>query len=387
MNIDIGDNQRELRTKLRNYFANLISPELYEQLRGAEAGATYKRVIKQMGTDGWLAIGWPKEYGGQGLSDADQLAFFEEALLGGAPIPFVTLNTVGPALMSYGSEEQKAEFLPKIASGDIHFSIGYSEPEAGTDLAVLNTMAVEDGDYYVINGSKMWTSAAEGADYIWLATRTEADTRHKGITMFIVDAKDPGFSYAHIKTVGNVGTNMTYYENVRVHKSMMVGGLNKGWGLIMSQLNHERVGLAAWGIHGWKLYKRTLDWARQNHNGSRPIDEPSVQRNLAEAYTRLEAMRLLNARMAWELEQDRLDPGLAGGVKVFSTEGLVEIVRLLMEVCGPDSLVKAGSSAAILMGDLEQEYRRSQINTFGGGVNEIQRGLVATFGLGMPRHR
>ncbi|MFT6756840.1 MAG: alkylation response protein AidB-like acyl-CoA dehydrogenase, partial [Chitinophagales bacterium] len=318
MNIDIGDNQRELRAKLRNYFADLISPELYEQLRGAEAGATYKRVIKQMGNDGWLAIGWPKEYGGQGLSDADQLAFFEEALLGGAPIPFVTLNTVGPALMSYGSEEQKAEFLPKIASGDIHFSIGYSEPEAGTDLAVLNTMAVEDGDYYVINGSKMWTSAAEGADYIWLATRTEADTRHKGITMFIVDAKDPGFSYAHIKTVGNVGTNMTYYENVRVHKSMMVGGLNKGWGLIMSQLNHERVGLAAWGIHGWKLYKRTLDWARQDHNGSRPIDEPSVQRNLAEAYTRLEAMRLLNARMAWELAQDRLDPGLAGGVKVFS---------------------------------------------------------------------
>ena len=190
MNIDIGDNQRELRTKLRNYFADLISPELYEELRGAEAGAVYKRVIKQMGTDGWLAIGWPKEYGGQGLSDADQLAFFEEALLGGAPIPFVTLNTVGPALMSYGSEEQKAEFLPKIASGDIHFSIGYSEPEAGTDLAVLNTMAVEDGDYYVINGSKMWTSAAEGADYIWLATRTEADTRHKGITMFIVDAKD-----------------------------------------------------------------------------------------------------------------------------------------------------------------------------------------------------
>jgi hypothetical protein len=387
MNIDIGDNQRELRNKLRKYFAELITPELYEELRGAEAGDTYKRVIKQMGTDGWLAVGWPKEYGGQGLSDADQLAFFEEALLGGAPIPFVTLNTVGPALMTYGSEEQKAEFLPKIAAGDVHFSIGYSEPNAGTDLAVLNTMAVEDGDYYVINGSKIWTSAAEGADYIWLATRTEADTRHKGITMFIVDVNDPGFSFSHIETVGNIGTNMTYYENVRVHKSMMVGELNKGWGLIMSQLNHERVGLAAWGIHGWKLYKRTLDWARQGEEGVRPIDEPSVQRSLAEAYSRLEAMRILNARMAWELEQGRLDPALAGGVKVFSTEGLLEIVRLLMEVCGSNSLVKAGSSAAILMGDLEQEYRRSQINTFGGGVNEIQRGLVATFGLGMPRHR
>jgi alkylation response protein AidB-like acyl-CoA dehydrogenase len=395
MIIDYTDKQKALRKELRQYFATLIKPEYRDELREAEGGDLYKSLIRQMGKDGWLALGWPTEYGGQGATTTEQLLFFEEALLAGAPIPFVTLNTVGPALIDYGTEEMKQRFLPGIAAGETHFCIGYSEPGAGTDLAALSTSAIidpQDPDYYIINGTKVFTSAAEAADYVWLAVRTTPDSRHKGISMIVVDTTLDGFSYAPIHTVGGVRTNMSYYENVRVHKSMMIGEPDKGWGLIMSQLNHERVGLAAWGIQGWKLFSRALAWARtastQPHNeGQRPIDDVRIQANLAEALARLEAMRVMNARMAWDLDRGNMNIALASALKVFSTEGLVEICRLLMESIGPSTLIRAGSSAAVLRGDLEHEYRRCQINTFGGGINELQRGIVANFGLNMPRHR
>jgi alkylation response protein AidB-like acyl-CoA dehydrogenase len=395
MIIDYTDEQKALRKELREYFSKLIKPEYREPLRDAEGGDLYKSLIRQMGQDGWLALGWPKEYGGQGATDTEQLMFFEEALLAGAPLPFVTLNTVGPALIAYGSEEMKQKFLPGIAAGKTHFSIGYTESSAGTDLAALTTSAIldpEDPDYYIINGTKVFTSAVEAADYVWLAVRTTPDTRHKGISMIVVDTSLEGFSFAPIHTVGGVRTNMSYYNNIRVHKSMMIGEPDKGWGLMMSQLNHERVGLAAWGIHGWKLYSRVLEWARSEstkpHNiGQRPIDDPRIQTNLAETLARLEAMRVMNARMAWDLDKGNMNPALASALKVFSTESLIEICRLLMECMGPVSLVRAESTASVLMGDLEHEYRRCQINTFGGGINELQRGIVANFGLNMPRHR
>lgn len=395
MIIDYTDKQKALRKELRLYFKQLCKPEYRDELRSAEGGELYKSLIRQMGRDGWLALGWPEAYGGRGATSTEQLMFFEEALLAGAPIPFVTLNTVGPALISYGSEAMKQKFLPGIAAGETHFCIGYSEPSAGTDLAALTTTAIldpDDNDYYIINGTKVFTSSAEAADYVWLAVRTTPDSRHKGISMIVVDTSLEGFSYSPIHTVGGVRTNMSYYNNIRVHKSMMIGEPDKGWGLIMSQLNHERVGLAAWGIQGWKLFSRALEWSRtpsaHSHNrGQRPIDENRIQTSMAEALARLEAMRVMNARMAWDLDRGSMNPALASALKVFSTEGLIEICRLLMECIGPSALVRAGSEAAMLMGDLEHEYRRCQINTFGGGINELQRGIVANFGLDMPRHR
>ncbi len=389
MYIEYTEEQKELRKELREYFSNLMTEETREEIRKqSESGPLYRKLIKQMGTDGWLALGFPKEYGGMGKGAVEQLMFFEEALLAGAPVPFVTLNTVAPALMSYGSEEQKKKFLGGIAAGDIHFAIGYTEPNAGTDLAVLSTAAEKDGDEWVINGTKVFTSSAEEADYIWLACRTTADVKHKGVTMFIADTKDPGFTLAPIHTVGGLRTNMTYYENVRVPDAMRVGEVDQGWGLIMAQLNHERLGLAAWGIHGWNMFQETLKWAREpQENGKRPIDTPYVQTNLAEAYTLLEAQRVMNLRIAWELDQERLNFALASGAKVYSTEGVIEVARLLMECVGPETLINADSKGRFLKGRLEHEWRRSQINTFGGGVNEIQRGIIANFGLMMPRHR
>jgi alkylation response protein AidB-like acyl-CoA dehydrogenase len=388
MFVDETTEQKALRAELRAYFAKLMTPEVLAATRDAESGATYHRLIRQMGKDGWLGIGWPKEYGGQGRAASEQVIFFEEALLAGAPIPFVTLNTVGPAIMALGSDEHKKKFLPGILSGEIHFAIGYSEPEAGTDLAALTTAAARDGDDYVINGTKCFTSGAEGADYVWLAARTDPEApKHKGLTIFIVDTQQPGFSVSPIHTVGGVRTNMTYYDNVRVPASMVVGTVNGGWRLITAQLNHERIGLAAFGVKALGLYNDTLAWARASltEDGRAVIEQPWAQMALAEAYCRLKAMRVMNARMTWELEQGRLDPARASAAKVYGTECLIEVYRLLLGVVGPVGAIEADSPGAILNGGLERQYRACQINTFGGGVNEIQREIVAMLGLGMPR--
>ncbi|MBW2278320.1 MAG: acyl-CoA dehydrogenase family protein [Deltaproteobacteria bacterium] len=388
MFVDETAEQKVLRAELRAYFVKLMTPEVLAEVRGAESGEAYRRVIRQMGKDGWLGIGWPVEYGGQGRSATEQLIFFEEAVRAGAPIPFVTLNTVGPAIMHLGSEAHKKQFLPGILSGEIHFAIGYSEPEAGTDLASLRTTAVRDGDDYVINGTKSFTSGADGADYIWLAARTDPNVpKHKGLTILIVDTKLPGFSVAPIRTVGDARTTMTYYDDVRVPVSMVVGEENRGWKLITAQLNHERVGLAALGSAGQGLFEGVVAWAKEvEDEAGRPvIEQPWVQMSLAEAYCLLEAMKLMNARMAWELEQGKLDPAGASAIKVYGTESAIEVSRLLLEVVGPVGAVPEGSPGAVLRGQLERQYRACQINTFGGGVNEIQREIVAMLGLGMPR--
>lgn len=390
MFVDYTDSQRELRKEFRAYFSNLIKPEHREELRNAESGDLYKELIRQQGKDNMLAVGWPEAYGGRGLTESEQLIRYEEALLAGAPTPFVTLNTVGPAIISSGTEEQKKRFLPGIASGELHFAIGYTEPSAGTDLASLTTAAVKNGDHYVVNGNKVYTSGAEGADYVWLAVRTDPEAKkHKGISILVADTKDPGFSYGPIHTVGGVRTNVSYYTDVKVPLDMIIGQENGGWRLITEQLNHERIGLAAWGIQGWKIFRDAMDWARNTKNaqGQRVIDDPLAQRNFAEVYAHLEAMRVMNARMSWQLDQHEMNPVFPSAIKVYSTEIMLELCRLLMDVVGPHSLIASPSEGNVLNGNLEHEYRRAMINTFGGGVVEVLRGLVATHGLGMPTHR
>jgi len=390
MYIDYTDTQKALRRELRAYFAQLMTPELREATRGNEGGDAYKQVIRQLGRDGWLALGWPKEYGGQGRKSSEQLVFFEEAQLADVPLPFVTINTVAPALIALGSPEHKTFFLPKIAAGELHFAIGYTEPGAGTDLASLKTSAVRDGDDYVINGNKIWTSSAEAADYIWLAARTdpEAKPQHRGITIFMVDTKQPGFSFTPLYTVGGVRSNASYYDNVRVPASMIAGELNSGWKLITSQLNHERVGLAAIGIQGWGLLARVLKWAQETDAGAgrRVADLPWIQSTLAEVYTRLEAMRLMNWRMAWQLDTGEPDPAFASAIKAYSTECLIAVDKLMLNVTGMAGGLRRGSPGAALDGDLEENYRKCQINTFGGGVAEVMRDLIAQFGLGMSAY-
>lgn len=386
MFVDLTPEQHALRLKVRDYFQALMTPDKRDELRGKEGGELFRQTIRQMGRDGWLAVGWPKAHGGQGYAATEQLIFFEEANIAGAPLPFVTISTVGPALMTHGSELQKERFLPGIAAGEIMFAIGYSEPGAGSDLAVLKTSARQDADGFLVNGNKLWTSGAESADFIWLAARTDpSQARHKGISVMIVDTTTPGFSHTLIRTVGTP-TAATYYDNVRVPNEMLVGELHGGWKLITSQLNHERLGLGTWSDKVVALFRRVYLWARaKDEQGRRAMDKAWVRSALAECYARLETMRLINMRIAADLELDRMSVALSSTTKVYGSESAIEILRKLSAIVGANGAMRSGSAATLLQGDLEYETRSATTLTFGGGTNEIQRELIAQFGLGMPR--
>jgi alkylation response protein AidB-like acyl-CoA dehydrogenase len=386
MHITYSAEHERLRAELRSYFAALMTPQRRAALQGEGEygdGTAYKDTVRQMGADGWLTLGWPAEYGGRGGSALDQLIFTDEAAVAGAPVPFLTINTVGPTIMRFGTPEQRAFFLPRIAAGELHFSIGYSEPDAGTDLAALRTRAVRDGDEYVINGQKMWTSLIQYADYVWLACRTDPDApKHKGLTMFIVPTSSPGFSWTPVRTVAGVTTSATYYSDVRVPASAIVGELNRGWPLITNQLNHERVALTSAAPIRTAL-REVREWAQNTKlpDGRRVIDQEWVQIHLARVHAKVQFLRLKN----WQIASgEQVSPADASATKVFGTEFATEAYRLLMEVLGANGIVRPGSPAALLQGRVERMHRSSLILTFGGGTNEVQRDIIAMAGLGLP---
>jgi hypothetical protein len=391
MYIDYTPEERKLQTELRAYFAGLITEDVRSEWAGGGEGGgpNYTRVLKHMAKDGWLGIGWPKEFGGLDRPAIEQHIFFDEVQRAGFPIPFLTLCTVGPTLIKFGTDEQKAKMLPPILRGETHFAIGYSEPGAGTDLASLKTTAVRDGDHYVVNGQKVYTSLAEYADYIWLAVRTNPDApKHKGISILIVDTKSPGFSYTPIHTLGGNRTNATYYDNVRVPVSMRVAGENEGWKLITTQLNHERVALSAPGPAA-RFVEEVTAWARETRlpDGRRVIDHPWVQANLARAKATIDVLELMTWRQASNITRGMLDPAEASAVKVFGSEGFLKVYQILLEVLGQAAYVKDGSPGAIMGGRLEMYARMCIVLTFGGGTNEVQRDIIATIGLKVPRSR
>ncbi|MFJ3422280.1 acyl-CoA dehydrogenase family protein [Streptomyces sp. NPDC086082] len=431
MHLAPTERQRRLRAELRTYFAALMP----DGPPGADDPEGQRALLRRIGADGWLGLGWPVEYGGQGRGADEQFVFFDEAYRAGAPVSMVTLNTVGPTLMKYGSEEQKAAFLPGILRGEIVFAIGYSEPSAGTDLASLRTRAIRrppeteteteteketeteteggaeaEGDVggdagggagggaggWLIDGQKIFTSNAHNADWIWLACRTDPEApKHRGISIILVPTDAPGFSWTPIETVGGQRTTATYYDGVRVPAGHLVGAENEGWSLITNQLNHERVALAAIGMQAEEFYAAVLTAARtpDRVTGRRRVDEPWVRSQLAEAHARLAATRLLSWRLVGDVGAGRLAPGDASGVKVVGTESTVAVYRICQHIAGTDGptglagMVRSGSPGVFGDGELERLNRAAQINTFGGGVSEVQREIVATMRLGMTRGR
>lgn len=386
MFIDLTPEQRQLRDELRSYFAGLVTPEEEAAMLDNRHGDAYRAVVKRMGSDGRLGVGWPKEYGGQGFGPVEQQIFYNEAVRADVPVPLVTLLTVGPALQSFGTPAQKRKFLPGILTGDIHFAIGYSEPEAGTDLAALRTSAVRDanGDW-IVNGQKIFTTGAHEADYIWLAVRTgTVESRHRGITILIVDTKDPGFSWTPIITAdGAHHTNATYFDNVRVPADMIVGEENGGWKLITTQLNHERVSLGPSGKIE-QLYERVRDWAQRQG----VLGENDVRRSLG----RLHAMVRLNELLNWQVASNMERPDVsqfevvadASATKVYSTEALQEAGRLAEEIVGRFGDPADPKTAELLVW-LDRRTKQNLVVTFGGGVNEVMRELIAQMGLRLPR--
>jgi alkylation response protein AidB-like acyl-CoA dehydrogenase len=387
MYIGLTDEQERLRQEVRAYYEELLTPEVREKLAGAGGvGPENRRVVRKMGEDGWLGVGWPKEWGGRGFTPVEQFIWFDESMRAGASVPMLTINTVGPTIMNFGTDEQREFFVPKILKGEIHFCIGYSEPGAGTDLAALRTKAERDGDEYIINGQKMWTSLATDADFVWLAVRTNPNVKkHKGISLFAIPMDMPGIKVVPIHVMGESNINQVFYEDVRVPASSRIGEENEGWKLITNQLNHERVTLCSSGIVERSLAD-VREWATETRlpDGKRVIDQEWVQVSLARIYARLEFLRLINWKIAWASTQGALHPADASATKVFGTEFYLEAFRLMMEIIGQHSYLKDGSPGEVLQARLEHQYRGLIILTFGGGVNEVQRDLIAVFGLGMP---
>jgi 3-oxo-4-pregnene-20-carboxyl-CoA dehydrogenase beta subunit len=384
MFLDLTESQFALRDELRGYFGSLLSPAEREVLLLDRHGQVYRDVVRRMGRDGWLGVGWPTEYGGRGLGQVEQQIFVNEAARADVPLPGVTLQTVGPALQEHGTREQKDFFLPRILAGEVHFAIGYTEPEAGTDLASLRTRAVRDGESYVVNGEKIFTTGAHEADYIWLACRTDPGApKHKGISILIVDTRDPGFSWTPIITHdGAHHVNATYFTDVRVPVTMRVGAENAGWRLVTTQLNHERVMLGPAGRIA-ALHDRVLRWAagRTGPDGRPLLAQPDVQRALGRTYASLRVNELLNWQVA---ATETVDVADASATKVYSSERTQHLGQLLEEVVARHG-DPAEQETAELCRWLDIQAKRNVVLTFGGGVNEIQRELIATAGLGLPR--
>jgi alkylation response protein AidB-like acyl-CoA dehydrogenase len=382
MRLAFTPEQTALEAELRAYFAALV-----EQVETEDTTeSSYTRYIRRMGEDGWLGLGWPAEYGGQGQGPIDQMIFVEESHWAGVPLPLLTLNSVGPTLMAMGTDDQKRRLLPPILRGELHFAIGYTEPGAGTDLAALQTRAVRDGDEYVINGQKLFTSAIEHADFVWLAVRTNPDvSKHKGLSVVLVPTDSAGFHWTPLRTMAGEFTSATFYEDVRVPVTNLVGAENDGWRLITNQLNHERVAIcpASGTLRSLHEVRR---WAQETKlaDGRRVIDQEWVQVALARVLAGAEFLKLQNWRAAWSADKG-LGPADASATKVFGTEFSLQAYRLLMDIVGQSAYLEAGSPGSVLAGRLERSYRSQTIFTFGGGTNEIQRDLIAMIGLGMPR--
>ena len=382
MYLAFTEEQRSLQHELRVYFEDLVA----DVEGSSDDEPSYLRYIRRMGEDGWLGLGWPLEYGGQARGPIDQMIFVEESHWAGVPLPLLTLNSVGPTLMALGTDEQKQRLLPGILKGQVHFSIGYTEPSAGTDLASLKTRAVRDGDEYVINGQKVFTSAIQYADYIWLATRTDPDApKHKGLSVFIVPVD-----------VARVSLDTAGHHCGRHHQlDVLRGRASPGReprrrrepGV---EVDHQPAQSRACrhlpGVGPAQEPQRSapLGTGDRMADGGKVIDQEWVQVLLARAHAKVDVLKLFNWKVAWASDKG-LNPADASATKVYGTELALETYRLLLEVVGQAGYLTEGSPGAVLRGRLEQQARSQTIFTFGGGTNEVQRDIVAMIGLGMPR--
>lgn len=394
MNISFTKEQDALRKKIRGYFQEMMTPALRAELDGdteaaAEGGGKeFRKALEQMGADGWIGMGWDKEVGGSGVTALEQYIFTEELLRVRFPYPFLTTDGVGPVLARHGSDEMKDTVVKDIRAGKAVFAIGYSETNAGTDLASLRTKAELDGDQWLINGQKIWTSLADFADYIWLAARTDPDVRqrHKGLSMFVVPTSDPGYSHTPIRTLGDVRTNATYFQDIRVPRHNLVGEVNSGWKLITSQLNMERLSLVNHGYYE-EMVDELARWATtiELTDGTKLIEQPWVQTNFARLHSGLEALKLICWKQAWSMTYETLGMAEASAAKIYGSEFFIELDRMIMEIAGEIGSLRTGEEGAVVGGRPERMYRTASILTFGGGANEIQRDIVAMAGLLLPR--
>ena len=385
MEFEWDDEYAAFRRELRAFILEKRTPELLEEYASTygSGGPLIGAFHRELDERGWMRMCWPVEHGGEGRNMLYQYIFVEEMEYFGMPYGNLTYTSIAPSLVAFGTEEQKAEWLPGIYRGEYCFAIGYSEPNAGTDLASLRTRAELDGDEYVINGQKIWTSLADVSTHLWLAVRTDVDAKkHAGISLIVVPTDTPGVTIRPLYTMYGGHTCETFYDDVRVPAANVIGGVNQGWGIVMHALNHERVGLAATGALA-RLYDQLVEYLRT----SRPekLEDPALRRRLAELELDIREHRTLALQNAWLISKGRTPIAEASMAKVSGTELRTRIANVSMDLLGREGGLAAENESAPYDGRAEFNFRLSPIFRFGGGTNEVQRDIVAAAGLGLSR--
>lgn len=391
MDFDLTPAQKQFQKEIDSYLRQNVKPDLQEELDQMPEGEgpLFRKFLRQFGSDGWMGVGWPKEYGGQGRSPLEQYLFLDTALgYHRLPIPVLSVMTIGPTIMRFGTDKQKQEFLPAILRGDLIASICYTEPEAGTDAFSIKTTAVKDGDSYILNGQKIFTTCGHYADYYWVSARTDLKTTkpHQGISILMVDSKTPGISMKAQPIMGDFKVNQEFFDNVRVPAECLIGQENMGAMYMMLQLGHERIAMVPHSMsRRWLDDMR--DWAQEHrHNGSLLIEEPWVKNALAEMVVDIEVLKLLNYRVAWMLEQGKDCHVESAMIKTFGSELHQRHLRSCMQILGQYGLIKS-KYLAPFRGWMARLSECQVQTTFAGGSNEILKDIVANMGLGMPRSR
>jgi len=362
------------------------SPEFRQRVRSYEDGYDLERGFrKKLAEEGWLTMSWPEEFGGKKRSYQEQYLYQEALNYRGAPQATVATQQVGPTLMLFGTDEQKERFLPPISKGEVEFALGYTEPDAGTDLASLQLRAVRDGDDYVLNGIKRFTSAAHRAEYVWLAARTDPDApKHRGVSMFLADLSSPGITVKPLWTIGGGRTNEVYWEDVRIPTTALVGEENRGWYYAAHALDRERISIfTVSGVRS--VFDKLLGWTQETHNGRRAWDDPIVRHTLANFKVELEVLQHLSYRILGMVEAGESPNYEASIVKIFSTEMMQRLENAGTKILGPNGQLTPEDPNAPLGGMIENGYCAAVMPTFGAGSNEVMRNIIAQRGFGLPR--
>ncbi len=387
MDFRFSDSALAFEREVDGFLAREWSPEI--RRRVAESPDSYeieRGFRKKLAAKGWLTMSWPEEYGGDRRPYEEQYLFQEALNYAGAPHATVAVQQVGPTLMQFGTDRQKEQFLPSIAAGDVEFALGYTEPDAGTDLASLQLRAVRDGDDYVMNGIKRFTSAAHRAEYVWLAARTDPDApKHRGISMFLADLSSPGITVKPIWTIGGGRTNEVYWDNVRIPASALIGEENRGWYYAAHALDFERVSIFT--VSGVRVvFDSLLAWAKERQpSGRRPWDEPLVRTTLADFKVQLEVLQSLSYRILGMIKRGDHPNYEASIVKIFSTEMMQRLQNAGTKMLGLGGQLNWTDPHAPINGRITRGYEAAVMPTFGAGSNEVMRNIIATRGFGLPR--
>ncbi len=397
MDFRFTEEEEAFREEVRQWLKKEIPPRWIEIDAGLweeteESWALSREFQRKLGQKGWLAPAYPKEYGGSEVSHMRRLILAEELNYNRAPVSIeveISVNWVGPAIMLFGTEEQKKKYVTEVAKGELIFCLGYSEPNAGSDLASLQTRAVEDGDGYVINGQKSWCSYAHYANYCWLGARTDPDApKHKGISMFIVDMKTPGITVRPLINILDCHSfNEVFFDDVRIPKESLVGEKNNGWYQLVMALDFERslIGTAA---VNQRLIEELVQHAKEaDHGSARLADAPLIKDELAEIAVENEVLRMMCYRIAWMYSKN-LHPSYESSMSLlFCSELLRRLANVGMRVLGPYGQLDMDSKWAVLNARIMRAYLSALSIGVGGGSNEIQRNIVAMRGLGLPRQQ